>query len=133
MTQLPEKQPLAWLYADHAKATANWGAKNVCRPAKEGEEFVRVERPQLRPLTPGGADRGFIVYQRGDYLRADGKTWTVVVAGKPFWARGTQGAAWRYQFLIVRPATDRDRAAVADALAAEEAESKAAMDRMMRS
>ncbi len=128
MTTLPEKQPYHTKAVDYERAKAIWGAKLLPRQPKDGETLYRIDRPQRSPTGYGGADRGYVEYIRGDMI---GDT-VIVVTGRPFRGRiqGCDGVS-QLQYAVCRPATDADRAAVADAKARQAAEGRAVMDSAM--
>jgi hypothetical protein len=129
MTTLPEKAPYRIRRVDYATAKATWGAKHMPRPPKDGEVFVRIDRAQLSPHMPGGYDRGYVDYVRGDMIG----DLVIVVTGKPFRGRVPGYGIEHLQYAVCRPATAKDNADVAAARAAQDAEDRAVMAQMMRS
>jgi hypothetical protein len=114
------KQPLKIL-------RVTWqSARNTIRPAyvprepRDGEMLLHLTLPQL-------ASGAFEIYARGDLLRRryalPSDVSCVVVAAKPGYCRGGEGAGgWRVweQLVVARLATDRDLAALATEIAADE-------------
>lgn len=133
---LPRQNPtkmVVWT-VKHSKSMV--GAKHTPR---DGEMLVNVGRPQVGP-------HEFLEFAKGDLIESTiSDHWGgivtqscgyVVVAAKPGYASGGEGrGGWRVwgQVLIVRPATDADRTAVAAQAAAKAAADKAVLDGMMNS
>jgi hypothetical protein len=135
MTRLTQTPDQIETNVDYQRCRENWGAKQVpSRPAKDGEQFVRFNRPVDRH------DRtSFLSYARGDAYSIGGglsgspATLMIVTAvGKPFRARYSQFSQ-PVQFAFVREATDRERAALSSDIAAEAAKTRAVMERAQSS
>ena len=138
-TTLPRQNPTSMVQwtVKHSKSMV--GAKHTPREPRDGEKLVNVKRPQVGPYE-------FLEFAKGDLIEcAISDHWGnivtqssgyVVVAAKPGYGSGGEGrGGWRVwgQVIIIRPATDADRAAVAVQTAAKAAEGKQILDGMMNS
>ena len=119
---LPRKRPTKIVPISLGEARANFKSKFVPRAPKDGEQILLIQRPQVGPYE-------FLTYAPGDLI-ADKFVCLSAKAG--FTRRSEYGPRWE-QLLLVRAATDEDRAAVAFQRAAEDEDTRLIMDRMMSS
>lgn len=120
-SRLPSRTPSSIKPISFAAARENFTSKFVPREPKEGEQMLLIQRPQVGPYD-------FLEYARGDLIAE----YVCVGAKAGFTRRFEYGKRWE-QLILVRAATDADRAAVADQRAAQDAETRRVMDRMMSS